>query len=125
MHIQRIHHVQITVPIGAESQARDFYCTTLGLHEIDKPDSLKPRGGLWVAIGDQQVHIGVEHDANRSATKAHIAYEVDDLSAWRTSLTHAGLTVNESISISGYDRLEFRDPFGNRVELIQPHHTSR
>jgi catechol 2,3-dioxygenase-like lactoylglutathione lyase family enzyme len=118
--ICRIHHVQITVPIGVESQAREFYCNTLGLREIDKPDSLKSRGGFWLAVGDQQIHIGVEDQVNRSVTKAHVAYEVHDLSSWRARLKNAGITIQESIPIPGYDRLEFRDPFGNRLELIQP-----
>jgi hypothetical protein len=25
------------------------------------------------------------------------------------------------VPIPGYDRFEFRDPFGNRVEFIRPH----
>ena len=31
----------------------------------------------------------------------------------------AGVDLIEGIPIPGYDRFEFRDPFGNRVEFIQ------
>ena len=31
----------------------------------------------------------------------------------------SGISVLESIPIPGYDRFEFRDPFGNRVEMIE------
>ena len=118
--ISRLHHVQITIPPGPEAAARAFYCGLLGLPEIDKPESLAGRGGFWVALGDQQVHIGVEEGVDRERTKAHVAYQVDDLQAWRARLTERGIQLAESIPIPGFDRFEFRDPFGNRVEFIQP-----
>jgi catechol 2,3-dioxygenase-like lactoylglutathione lyase family enzyme len=118
--IRGIHHVQITVPKGAEAMARAFYCDVLNLTEIAKPESLQGRGGLWVQVGDRAVHIGTEEGFDRLTTKAHIAYEVDDLAFWREKLVEAGLTVETGIPIPGYDRFEFRDPFGNRVEMIMP-----
>jgi catechol 2,3-dioxygenase-like lactoylglutathione lyase family enzyme len=114
-----IHHVQLTIPPGSEEAARDFYCTMLGLPEIAKPASLQGRGGLWLQVGDRQVHIGVETNVDRQATKAHIAYQVRDLAAWRSKLTSANIEILSGIPIPGYDRFEFRDPFGNRVELIE------
>lgn len=116
--IRRIHHVQITVPRGAEDEARRFYCELLGLEEIEKPESLHARGGLWLAIGDQQIHIGTEERVEREVTKAHVAYEVSELASWRAMLLSHGIEVLDSIAIPGYDRFEFRDPFGNRVEFI-------
>lgn len=118
--IRRINHVQITVPPGAEDAARAFYCGVLGLPEIAKPASLAGRGGLWVAIGDQQLHIGTEAGFDRLTTKGHVAYEVEDVASWRERLIAAGLKITESIPIPGYERFETRDPFGNRIELIQP-----
>jgi catechol 2,3-dioxygenase-like lactoylglutathione lyase family enzyme len=120
LRILAIHHAQITVPKGEENEARRFYCGVLGLEEIPKPASLGTRGGLWLGVGDRQLHIGVEDGVDRPATKAHIAYEVDDVAAWRKLLGEHGLNILDSIPIPGYDRFEFRDPFGNRVELIQP-----
>jgi len=120
MKIVAIDHVQITVPRGAESAARAFYCDLLGLQEIEKPEALKPRGGLWLHVGDRQVHIGTEDGVDRPATKAHVAYRVDDVAAWRATLQRAGVEILESVAIPGYERFEFRDPFGNRVEMIQP-----
>jgi catechol 2,3-dioxygenase-like lactoylglutathione lyase family enzyme len=114
-----IHHVQITVPKGQERAARDFYCGVLELPEVEKPDVLKGRGGFWLAVGDRNVHVGTEDAIDRRATKAHIAYAVNDLEAWRVRLTAAGVTIEEGIPIPGYVRFEFRDPFGNRVEMIQ------
>ena len=84
--IRGIHHVQLTVPHGAEEEARRFYRLVLGLPEIQKPAGLTGRGGLWLQVGDRQVHIGVEDGVNRSATKAHIAYEVSNLQEWNVLL---------------------------------------
>lgn len=114
-----IHHVQITVAPAEAAAAREFYCGVLGLPEIEKPDSLKGRGGLWVRVGDRDLHIGVEEGVERRRTKAHVAYQVDDLAAWRERLAGAGVVALESVPIPGYDRFECRDPFGNRLEFIQ------
>jgi catechol 2,3-dioxygenase-like lactoylglutathione lyase family enzyme len=114
-----IDHVQITVPVEAVADARAFYCGLLGLPEIEKPVALRERGGFWLQVGDRQVHVGIEDGVERQATKAHVAYAVTDLVEWRTRLVSAGVEILEGIPIPGYDRFEFRDPFGNRVELIQ------
>lgn len=120
MKIVGLHHAQITIPKGAEAPGRAFYCDVLGLPEIAKPPSLQGRGGFWLQVGDQQVHVGTEDSAARSQTKAHLAYQVDDLAAWQARLAALGIAIGNSVPIPGYARFEFRDPFGNRVELIQP-----
>ncbi len=112
------HHVQITVPVGAETAARAFYVDLLGLPEIPKPASLAGRGGLWLSAGPIQLHIGVEDGIDRTATRAHVAFSVTNLPAWRVRLESAGCTILDSIAIPGHLRLETRDPFGNRLELI-------
>ena len=118
--ITAIHHAQITIPPGAEDQARAFYCGVLGLREIEKPASLAGCGGFWLVVGDRSLHVGVEEGVTRSATRAHVAYEVDDLEHFRRRLRAAGFEVTEGIPIPGHDRFETRDPFGNRLELIMP-----
>lgn len=117
--IHGIHHVQMTIPVGLESEARDFYCHFLGIDEIAKPESLQGRGGFWLRAGAVDVHVGTETGVDRHATKAHIAWLVDDLNALRERLAERGIATESGIPIPGYDRFEFRDPFGNRVEFIQ------
>jgi catechol 2,3-dioxygenase-like lactoylglutathione lyase family enzyme len=114
-----VHHVQITVPKGAEPQAKAFYCDVLGLPEVEKPTSLKGRGGFWIKVGDRDVHIGTEDGVDRTKSKAHVAYEVTDVARWREKLRAAGIEPLDSIPIEGFDRFEARDPFGNRIEFIQ------
>jgi predicted RNase H-like nuclease/catechol 2,3-dioxygenase-like lactoylglutathione lyase family enzyme len=118
----RLHHAQITIPPGelAEQQARAFYCNLLGLREVEKPESLHGRGGFWVELGDIQIHLGTEESEARRQTKAHLAYQVTDVDVWLHKLQEYGIATDTSIPIPGFRRFEFRDPFGNRIEFIEP-----
>ncbi|HWL22501.1 MAG TPA: VOC family protein [Ureibacillus sp.] len=117
--IKGIHHVQITIPKGNEEEGKQFYCGVLGLKDIEKPESLKGRGGFWLQVGDRDVHVGTEEGFDRLTTKSHIAYEVENLNYWRNRLEQENIKILEGIPIPNFDRFEFRDPFGNRVEMIQ------
>ncbi|MFL6373506.1 MAG: VOC family protein [Pyrinomonadaceae bacterium] len=117
--IRSLHHAQVSIPIGSENEARAFYCGVLGLTEVPKPDSLAGRGGFWVDLGDAQIHLGAEDGVDRTQTRAHVAYLVDDLDSWRSKLANAGCQILEGIPIPGYDRFEFRDSFGNRIEFLE------
>lgn len=114
-----LHHAQITIPKDAEEEGKQFYCNVLGLEEIAKPESLKGRGGFWLKLGDQEVHVGTEEGFDRLTTKAHLAYLVNDLAYWKKLLKQKGFQPIEGVPIPGFDRFEFRDPFGNRVEMIR------
>ncbi|SHM74334.1 VOC family protein [Gracilibacillus kekensis] len=114
-----LHHAQITIPKGAEEEGKQFYCNVLGLEEVEKPESLKGRGGFWLKVGDRDVHVGTEDGFDRRTTKAHLAYLVDNISYWKSVLEQMGIQTIEGAPIPGFDRFEFRDPFGNRVEMIQ------
>ena len=117
--IKGLHHVQLTIPKGLEEAGKRFYCDVLQLPELEKPSALAGRGGFWVQVGAHEVHIGTEDSVDRFMTKVHIAYEVIELSVWKKRLEAENIAILESIPIPGYDRFEFRDPFGNRVEMIQ------
>jgi catechol 2,3-dioxygenase-like lactoylglutathione lyase family enzyme len=113
-----IDHVQVAMPAGREDEARRFYGELLGLREIAKPANLAARGGIWFALGAQQLHLGVETDF-RAARKAHPAFRVDDLAALRGKLSAAGLVVVVDKPLAGYDRFYLSDPFGNRLEFLE------
>lgn len=113
------HHAQITIPKDKEEEARSFYCGILKLKEIPKPETLIGRGGFWVQVGDRELHIGTEVGVDRTQTKAHLAYEVEDIKTVEKLLRENGVVLLESVPIPGYERFEFRDPFGNRVECIK------
>lgn len=118
--IPRIHHVQVAIPAGGEDSAREFYGVLLGFEEIAKPENLVKRGGCWFATGNLQLHLGVDKDF-APATKAHVAYEVEDVDAMRSRMEAAGVAIVEDEPLPGYERFYLADPFGNRVEILQPH----
>jgi catechol 2,3-dioxygenase-like lactoylglutathione lyase family enzyme len=114
-----VNHVQVNVPSAELERARAFYLDFLGLKEIPRPPVFKSKG-IWMNAGSFEVHIGVEDGVERK-TRAHIAYEVSDIRAWRTKVQAAGHGIVEQPVIPGYDRFHFRDPFGNNIEIIGRH----
>ncbi len=120
MRIRGIDHVQIAMPEGGEDRARKFYGELLGLVEIPKPANLAARGGLWFHCGPIQLHLGVEADF-RAAKKAHPALLVEDLAALLGALKGAGCEVKDDAPLKGCERAFVLDPFGNRLELLEPH----
>ena len=119
MRVHGIDHVQLAMPKGGEDDARRFYGEVLGLAEQPKPANLAKRGGCWFGSEGIVVHLGVE-DGFRPARKAHPALLVEDLPALVQRLGEAGVEVIEDEPLPGYDRVYVADPFGNRIELLEP-----
>jgi len=119
MMIIGIHHANISIPSGQEDVARAFYADLLGLQEIEKPQALQANGGLWFTLGNMDLHIGIQDNIDRASLKIHLAYQVDNLQAWRNHLSDAGIAIKENTVIPDFDRFEIRDPFGNRIEFVQ------
>jgi catechol 2,3-dioxygenase-like lactoylglutathione lyase family enzyme len=119
MPVQRLDHVQLAMPAGREADARAFYQGALGIPEVKKPANLAKRGGCWFERGALKIHLGVEADF-RPARKAHPALIVEDLASLSAALTKAGYPVRSDEPLEGYTRLYVDDPFGNRIELMEP-----
>lgn len=119
MKIVRLDHVQLAMPAGGEPLARRFYHETLGIAEVPKPPHLAKRGGCWFEQGELKIHLGVESDF-RPARKAHPALLVDDLPALEAKLRSLGYAVRGDEPLEGYARIYVDDPFGNRLELMEP-----
>lgn len=114
-----LDHVQVAAPAGTEGEARRFYGDLLGLSELEKPEALRGRGGVWFACGAQQFHVGVIDDFS-PATKAHPALRVrrPDLDLVAERLAAAGSTVQWDAAIPETRRFYTADPWGNRIELL-------
>jgi catechol 2,3-dioxygenase-like lactoylglutathione lyase family enzyme len=116
----RLDHVMVAIPEGGEKVARDFYVSLLGLAELPKPPALAQRGGLWLSTGTLAIHLGVDPDFN-PARKAHIALEYDDLGDVLGRLDRSTISAGPiERELPGYRRCYVSDPFGNRIELMQP-----
>jgi catechol 2,3-dioxygenase-like lactoylglutathione lyase family enzyme len=119
MTVVGIDHIQLAMPAGREDEARAFYALLLGIPEIPKPPELAKRGGAWFESGAVKVHLGVEPDF-RPARKAHPALLVTNLRGLVLRLREAGVDVVDDEPLPGYDRVFTADPFGNRLELLEP-----
>jgi catechol 2,3-dioxygenase-like lactoylglutathione lyase family enzyme len=116
---ERLHHVQLAMPQGQEAEARAFFAGALRMAEIDKPSVLAARGGAWFRSGAVDLHLGVE-DAFRPSRKAHPGILVADLDDLGNRLRSAGQEVSWDSDFPGYRRIYAHDPFGNRLEFLQP-----
>jgi catechol 2,3-dioxygenase-like lactoylglutathione lyase family enzyme len=119
MPIVAIEHVQLAMPAGMEQAARDFYQGLLGIPEVPKPPELAKRGGAWFESGTLKVHLGVEADF-RPARKAHPALLVTELEQLIVRLKQHNVKVIDDEPLEGYFRVYVADPFGNRIELMEP-----
>ena len=120
MPISSIDHVQLAMPPDGEAHAIAFYEGVLGIPRVPKPANLATRGGCWFERGALKIHLGIEQDF-RPARKAHPALVVDGLAAFVDHLRAAAIEVRQGEPVDGIDHVYVDDPFGNRIELLEPH----
>ncbi len=125
MAVTGLDHVQVAAPVGCETLARAFYGALLGLPELEKPERLRARGGVWFRLGPaSELHVGVA-EPFAPATRAHPGLTVTDEAALRMlagALAAAGHAVEwaDPAEIPGRARFHVADPWGNRLELLAP-----
>jgi catechol 2,3-dioxygenase-like lactoylglutathione lyase family enzyme len=117
--LDRLHHVQLAMPRGEEHAARKFFVGVLGMTELEKPAVLAARGGAWFRGGAVELHLGVE-EPYRPARKAHPGVLVKDLDELVDRLTSNDIHVTWDDELPGFRRIYVHDPFGNRLEFLQP-----
>ena len=101
--ISGIDHVQVAAPCDCE-----------------EAPVLAARGGVWFAVGAQQLHIGVE-EPFAPAAKAHPAFRLgsaEELDVLAHRLEAAGIDLHWDDNLPGVRRFYTADPFGNRLELL-------
>ena len=113
---KRLYHIQISIPPGAETAAREFYGGVLGLPELAKPDAVRPKY-FWYAIADIELHIGSEE--GQVPSERHPAFEVENLDSLRSYLETRGVTTRDAVTLPAGRRFFFYDPFGNRIEVLE------
>ena len=119
MPVLSIDHVQLAMPEGGEDDARIFYRDLLGIPEVPKPPHLAKRGGCWFESGPLKLHLGVERPFT-PAKKAHPALIVSEITALAEAIIEAGFRVVDDEPLEGFTRVYVDDPFGNRIELMEP-----
>lgn len=115
--LMQLDHIQLAIPEGEEDRARAYWAELLGLVEIEKPEALKSRGGLWFKLTGAELHLGVARPFH-PARKAHPCFRVGELEALQAKLAEAGYTVQPDATIAGRNRFFTEDPFGNRIAFM-------
>ena len=113
----RLHHVQVSCPVGGEDAARRFYGDALGIPEVEKPPGLAARGGCWFRGESVEIHVGVEASFV-PAHKAHPAFLVEDIDGTADMVAGLGFPITWDGDFPGYRRFHTADGNGNRVEIL-------
>ena len=116
--ITALDHVQLAMPKGAEEEARQFFMSILGFEEVEKPEALRSRGGCWFKQQNAVLHLGVEEPFS-PARKAHPAFRVADIEAFRSKLEAHNVEIIDDMSLAHVRRFFIFDPFGNRIEFVR------
>jgi len=99
-----INHVALEV--GDIEEALEFYGRIFTIEGVDRM-----AGMAFVDMGDQFIALS-ERDPGQPDRSRHFGLVVDDKPAARAALEEAG------VKISGGRFLDFRDPWGNLVQIV-------
>ncbi|HEY3780663.1 MAG TPA: VOC family protein [Fimbriimonadaceae bacterium] len=117
--IDGIDHVAITMPVGSEPAALTYFRDLLELPELEKPDSLKHKGGVWFALpAGVQLHLQAEA-AHLGAKRAHPALATSNIEEIESRLRSGGYSTEWDTALAPRKRFYTQDPFGNRLEFIE------
>jgi len=103
--------------------SRKFYTDVLGMEEIPRKLIDPVRKGAWFKLGDTRFHLAQWEEGHWSLGGAtqpitvwdnHLAFEVDDIEAWKRRLTEMGIEYMVGTMGEGFmKQIYFRDPGGN------------
>jgi aminoglycoside 6'-N-acetyltransferase I len=112
--LRRAAHVNLSIDDVAA--ARRFYGEVLGLEPAPRPaDTGRP--GCWFRLGELELHLSLEPDADNAGSRRHVAFEAGDLDRLRERLSSANALIEEARPMAGVRRFFARDPAGNRLEF--------
>jgi catechol 2,3-dioxygenase-like lactoylglutathione lyase family enzyme len=119
--------------VADEQRAREFDVGGLGLTEVPRPPNFD-FPGLWVAVGDQQLHMIGEAEAGRAQAThpgyreaelargyaSHLALEVDDFDGYLAELRERGIGLvgGPRDRGDGVQQAYVTDPDGNVIEIM-------
>jgi catechol 2,3-dioxygenase-like lactoylglutathione lyase family enzyme len=114
-----LSHINVTMPEHSEAIARRFYSGHLGLRELQRPEGVDVRGGVWFDVGGLALHLSVEGQRMGADTHRHFGLGCGDVDGLKARLKAAGVEIEEGPPVP-WKRFFIRDPFGNRIEIHAP-----
>ena len=114
-----LSHINITMPKHSEAIARMFYSGRLGLRELQRPESVAVRDGVWFDAGGVALHLSIEDQHVGTNTQQHFGLGCGDVDGLKARLKAAGVEIEDGPPVP-WKRFFIRDPFGNRIEIREP-----
>ncbi len=114
-----LSHINVTMPKDGEAIARMFYTGQLGLRELQRPECVDLRGGVWFDAGGLALHLSVEEQRMGADTQRHFGLGCGNLDGLKVRLKAAGVEIEDCPSVP-WKRFFISDPFGNRIEIHAP-----
>jgi catechol 2,3-dioxygenase-like lactoylglutathione lyase family enzyme len=120
LNAKRLNHITVAVPAGEHARVRAFYGGILGLEEVPRPAELTAVYDLlWFKFLDICLHLDFTPPWRPPAENRHVAFEIEDLAAFRRYLESKDAAIREAVALPDRDRFYLLDPFGNYFELIE------
>jgi lactoylglutathione lyase len=119
---RRVNHVSIHADDLDESVR--FYEELFGMTRLPTPSFQEPV--VWLALGDQQLHLFQRTDVEAAPRAHHLGIDVDDFEAVYRAAKERGLLDTETwhspvrYHPAGWVQMYIRDPSGNLVEVDWP-----
>ncbi|BAY18833.1 glyoxalase/bleomycin resistance protein/dioxygenase [Nostoc sp. HK-01] len=123
MKLEAVHHIQVTYPLEVEEAILFFYSQVLGLQAINPPEASDSGG--WYLLGNTEIHVSREANANNQASRRHICFRVNDVYGFAEHLKAYDVEILPGTPIPGFNRFFIRDPGGNRIEIAELINNSR
>jgi hypothetical protein len=109
-----LDHIQLHVPAEKVDDAHTFYCLILGLQDLGLPQGRGGKGGFWMAVPECSIWVG----PTEQFVTSKIVLEVDDLELAQCELEGCSIVPLQLPVVTGFERLEFSDPFGHTWQLV-------
>ena len=131
--LTRVDHLNVQVPPDREEEALTFYRDLVGFKQLQKPDSLGPRGGHFCISENPwyELHVGIARGTSaadidfKNTLRNHLAFQVEDLADSRAKFEATGIEILEAEASYSkdrdfhQDRFFIRDPGGNLLEIME------
>ena len=130
MKVLGIHHHAVRIDEGGHSlnTFKDFYGNVLGIHHDEGRPDVPQVPGLWMNVGDAQIHLMggdfpsfLAKKPDEDPVDTHVALAVEDIQAAKEHLDNLGVHYWTLSGVAGPETLQIfvRDPAGNMIELHQ------
>ncbi|MGB7460557.1 MAG: hypothetical protein WA887_06745 [Carnobacterium jeotgali] len=113
-----LDHVQITAPLGSETETRRFFTEILGCEEVEKPETLNHFESIWFDIGNQILHVGFDGDFH-AEKRGHPAFEMTNIAELMNRLKEYAIPFEEDHNLPGARRFYTNAFFGHRMEFLE------